>query len=273
MSHRMWYVHHRPHAYTCTQTWDHCPALKLWAFAWTTGPESAAWFFPLLLLLSPQFTFIYQLPLFIILFLFLALLCFLSCTSISTFQHTLMEMEDHHHHQEPQYGINDLRQLVSGPRPTHFPSIPPPPPTAELFPAGHPNLMTATTHHHQQQHYEISMMFGRQVAEIMPRCLHDFASTDSAAAATTPTTTTSASTPPLSGLEAETAGCIGGGDASTGRWPRQETLTLLDIRSRLDPKFKEANQKGPLWDEVSRYKILFYFFNSTCFCFHLSCFL
>uniref|UniRef100_A0A7N0UU85 Myb-like domain-containing protein n=1 Tax=Kalanchoe fedtschenkoi TaxID=63787 RepID=A0A7N0UU85_KALFE len=36
------------------------------------------------------------------------------------------------------------------------------------------------------------------------------------------------------------------------RWPRQETLTLLEIRSRLDKKFKEANQKGPLWDEISR---------------------
>nr|POE73789.1 trihelix transcription factor ptl [Quercus suber] len=53
-----------------------------------------------------------------------------------------------------------------------------------------------------------------------------------------------------SGLDADT-GCLGG-DAATGRWPRQETLTLLEIRSRLDPKFKEANQKGPLWDEVSR---------------------
>lgn len=41
----------------------------------------------------------------------------------------------------------------------------------------------------------------------------------------------------------------GGG---TGRWPRQETLMLLEVRSRLDHKFKEANQKGPLWDEVSR---------------------
>lgn len=43
--------------------------------------------------------------------------------------------------------------------------------------------------------------------------------------------------------------CDGGGG---GRWPRQETLTLLEIRSRLDHKFKEANQKGPLWDEISR---------------------
>ncbi|KAL6125536.1 hypothetical protein ACLB2K_073592 [Fragaria x ananassa] len=48
---------------------------------------------------------------------------------------------------------------------------------------------------------------------------------------------------------------INGNDGSTGnnsRWPRQETLTLLEIRSSLDSKFKETNQKGPLWDEVSR---------------------
>ncbi|GAA0147995.1 hypothetical protein LIER_36631 [Lithospermum erythrorhizon] len=43
-----------------------------------------------------------------------------------------------------------------------------------------------------------------------------------------------------------------GGDGGSARWPRQETLTLLEIRSRLDAKFKEANQKGHLWDEVSR---------------------
>ncbi|XP_076933145.1 trihelix transcription factor PTL-like [Bidens hawaiensis] len=43
---------------------------------------------------------------------------------------------------------------------------------------------------------------------------------------------------------------IGGG--GNCRWPRQETLTLLEVRSSLDSKFKEANQKGPLWDEVSR---------------------
>lgn len=53
-------------------------------------------------------------------------------------------------------------------------------------------------------------------------------------------------------LEAEVGGFIGG-DCSNTRWPRQETLTLLEIRSRLDSRFREANQKGPLWDEVSRY--------------------
>ncbi|KAF5766446.1 putative transcription factor MYB family [Helianthus annuus] len=42
---------------------------------------------------------------------------------------------------------------------------------------------------------------------------------------------------------------------TTIRWPRQETLTLLEIRSRLDHCFKEAtssNHKAPLWDEISR---------------------
>lgn len=105
---------------------------------------------------------------------------------------------------------------------------------------------------------------------LMPRGggLHDFRSDSSAsacvaaaAAAVVATTANSASTtvaasatPTFSGLEAE-AGSFGG-DGGTGRWPRQETLTLLEIRSRLDSKFKEANQKGPLWDEVSRYIML-----------------
>ncbi|XP_047333412.1 trihelix transcription factor PTL-like [Impatiens glandulifera] len=46
---------------------------------------------------------------------------------------------------------------------------------------------------------------------------------------------------------------IPGEDSGSGsRWPRQETLTLLEIRSSLDSKFKEANSKSPLWDQVSR---------------------
>lgn len=48
------------------------------------------------------------------------------------------------------------------------------------------------------------------------------------------------------------AGVLESENGGNGRWPRQETLTLLEIRSRLDSRFKEANQKGPLWDEVSR---------------------
>ncbi|CAA0818861.1 Trihelix transcription factor PTL [Striga hermonthica] len=74
--------------------------------------------------------------------------------------------------------------------------------------------------------------------------------------------------PPLAAAEAELhSGCLGltqthpydvlafrpaEGGSSGGRWQKQETLTLLEIRSRLDSKFKEANHKGPLWDEVSR---------------------
>ncbi|XP_073221733.1 trihelix transcription factor PTL [Cicer arietinum] len=132
-----------------------------------------------------------------------------------------MEMDDnHHHHHQQHYGITDLRQLMNGPRITstttnHFS-------TAELFPSGN-----------NPTQFDI-MMFGRP--DIMPpRSLHDFVSTDSV-------TLPSASTPSLEAVL----------DSSTGRWPRQETLTLLDIRSRLDSKFKEANQKGPLWDQISR---------------------
>nr|KYP73807.1 hypothetical protein KK1_006463 [Cajanus cajan] len=172
-----------------------------------------------------------------------------------------MEMEDHHHHhhhlhhqhqQQQQHqqqhfninmNMNDLRQVLNGPRPPHnnLPSMPP-----VLFPGHHRNLGPTPLPSPQQHHYEV-MMFGR---DIMPPGLHDFASTthDSSAA----TTVAAVPTPPAtSAFDAEGAACIGA-DPSTGRWPRQETLTLLEIRSRLDPKFKEANHKGPLWDEVSR---------------------
>ncbi|GLJ46037.1 hypothetical protein SUGI_0969930 [Cryptomeria japonica] len=44
----------------------------------------------------------------------------------------------------------------------------------------------------------------------------------------------------------------GGGGGGNSRWPRQETLTLLKIRSEMDSKFREATHKGPLWDEISR---------------------
>lgn len=62
-----------------------------------------------------------------------------------------------------------------------------------------------------------------------------------------------------------------GGNNMNYRWPRQETLTLLEIRSGLDSKFKETNQKGPLWDEVSRYiyiyRLIFYCLYTYQFCF------
>ncbi|ERN13170.1 hypothetical protein AMTR_s00040p00205710 [Amborella trichopoda] len=42
------------------------------------------------------------------------------------------------------------------------------------------------------------------------------------------------------------------GGGGCGRWPRQETLRLLEVRSQMDVKFREATHKGPLWDEVAR---------------------
>ncbi|GLT76285.1 hypothetical protein SLA2020_479550 [Shorea laevis] len=158
-----------------------------------------------------------------------------------------MEMEDHHHHQ---YGIPDLRQLISG-RPTthHFQQIPQPP---DIF-SGHRNL-PPQPHHHHHHHFDMMQMVNtRQLTDLLTRGLHEFPADSSANAATAAAVAvTSASTPSsVSGFDGDGGG-FGTGDGGTGRWPRQETLTLLEIRSRLDPKFKEANQKGPLWDEVSR---------------------
>ena len=44
-----------------------------------------------------------------------------------------------------------------------------------------------------------------------------------------------------------------GGVAGGNRWPRQETLALLKIRSEMDVAFRDATLKGPLWEDVSRY--------------------
>ncbi|XP_031494413.1 trihelix transcription factor GTL1-like isoform X2 [Nymphaea colorata] len=49
----------------------------------------------------------------------------------------------------------------------------------------------------------------------------------------------------LAGEEAERG-------AGGNRWPRQETLALLKIRSEMDAAFRDATLKGPLWEDVSR---------------------
>ncbi|KAF9682747.1 hypothetical protein SADUNF_Sadunf05G0140700 [Salix dunnii] len=36
------------------------------------------------------------------------------------------------------------------------------------------------------------------------------------------------------------------------RWPRQETLALLETRSAMDTVFRDSSLKGPLWEDVSR---------------------
>ncbi|XP_043696674.1 trihelix transcription factor GTL1 isoform X2 [Telopea speciosissima] len=50
----------------------------------------------------------------------------------------------------------------------------------------------------------------------------------------------------LAGEEME-RGMTGG-----NRWPRQETLALLKIRSEMDAAFRDATLKGPLWEDISR---------------------
>ncbi|KAK8692158.1 hypothetical protein V6N13_075635 [Hibiscus sabdariffa] len=52
----------------------------------------------------------------------------------------------------------------------------------------------------------------------------------------------------------EDKGRVDEGDRSSGgnRWPRQETLALLKIRSDMDSVFRDSTLKGPLWEEVSR---------------------
>lgn len=55
----------------------------------------------------------------------------------------------------------------------------------------------------------------------------------------------------------------GGGGGGGNRWPRQETLALLKIRSDMDGVFRDASLKGPLWDEISRYIYLYLYLYST----------
>ncbi|PKA50206.1 Trihelix transcription factor GT-2 [Apostasia shenzhenica] len=67
--------------------------------------------------------------------------------------------------------------------------------------------------------------------------------------------------PPASGFddmgqqaaEEEQGMAAGEGSGAPGnRWPRQETVALLKIRSDMDAAFRDATLKGPLWEEVSR---------------------
>ncbi|KAK4272776.1 hypothetical protein QN277_021283 [Acacia crassicarpa] len=150
-----------------------------------------------------------------------------------------MEMqEDHHHRHQQQHQqhldyatIGDLRHLMTAPRPL----------SADLFPA-HP----AGAHHYDALSFPLHQL----MPDIMPPALHDSSPLNTSISVATPSAA-AATTPSLSAFEADTSGSFPG-DASSARWPRQETLTLLEIRSRLDSRFRHANQKGPLWDELSR---------------------
>ncbi|KNA11646.1 hypothetical protein SOVF_133280 [Spinacia oleracea] len=169
-----------------------------------------------------------------------------------------MDMED-------QYGISDLRHFISRatvgsvtqfpPFPAQQPSLPS---SSDFFSAHHhPIINTAAVATPQQQQYEMVVM-GRNMSDMLHHHNNNTTTTTNNGGFhhyhkehnqhhshfNSDSTTTTAT--------ANISGGFDGGDAGAARWPRQETLTLLEIRSRLDHKFKEANQKGPLWDEVAR---------------------
>ncbi|KAL3839775.1 hypothetical protein ACJIZ3_024366 [Penstemon smallii] len=146
---------------------------------------------------------------------------------------------------ENQYGMSDLRQYISG-RPIYPPTLPP------------PDLLSS--------HRGLTLTQPNPYDMLVFRSDSNNNGVTAAAAAGGAASSGVAAGGGFGGFEMEAGGGLNsggvGGDGGTGRWPRQETLTLLEIRSRLDPKFKEANQKGPLWDEVSS-SLLISFFQTT----------
>ncbi|CAH8379728.1 unnamed protein product [Eruca vesicaria subsp. sativa] len=149
-------------------------------------------------------------------------------------------MEDHH----SQYGIPELRQLM---RTTTAAS----PSTSSHFPSDFFGFNLAPAA--QPQQHRLHQFTTDQEMGFLPRGIHGLGGGSSTAGGNNSNLNASSSGPGGVGFSGFLDGGVGGGDVGgTGRWPRQETLTLLEIRSRLDHKFKEANQKGPLWDEVSR---------------------
>ncbi|XP_050208941.1 trihelix transcription factor PTL-like [Mercurialis annua] len=156
---------------------------------------------------------------------------------------------NHHHHHRHQYGLPDFRQLMSGR--TQFEAHPEAT-TDSSFLQTRNNLPPQILTHHFSHHDSIIPVASHELmlpASGLIKLGHDHYCTN------TNYTTTSAATATnfgsFFGAEMDN-GWVGNDAASSSRWPRQETLTLLEIRSRLDSRFKEANQKGPIWDEVSR---------------------
>jgi hypothetical protein len=49
----------------------------------------------------------------------------------------------------------------------------------------------------------------------------------------------------------DSGGVLGSGGGGN-RWPREETLALIRMRSEMDAAFRDATLKSPLWEEVSR---------------------
>lgn len=132
------------------------------------------------------------------------------------------------------YGVPvpDFRQLIGGrTRDLPEPPVPslgaaPPPPNSYDVVFSH-----GFTHHFAAHHH------------------HDYSSSSVSIPIANPTVTASVD----HATSMEEKGWLGFDATANNRWPRQETLSLLEIRSRLDSKFRETNHKGPLWNEISRY--------------------
>lgn len=153
-------------------------------------------------------------------------------------------MEDH----PSQYGIPELRQLMKGGGRTTSPS------TSSHFPSDFFGFnLTAPPQQHRVQQFTTD----HQEMGFLPHGIHGLGGSSSTTAGNNSNLNASTCGGGVGfGGFLDGGGFSGGDGGATGRWPRQETLTLLEIRSRLDHKFKEANQKGPFWDEVSRFASL-----------------
>jgi len=55
------------------------------------------------------------------------------------------------------------------------------------------------------------------------------------------------------GITPAPADGVGDRFSPANRWPQEETLALLSIRSEMDVVFRQSGSKAPLWDQVSRY--------------------
>ncbi|KAF2581791.1 hypothetical protein F2Q68_00000096 [Brassica cretica] len=151
-------------------------------------------------------------------------------------------MEDHH----TQYGIPELRQLMKGEGRTTTTASP----STSHFPSDFLGFNLAPAAPPPPQHHRVHQFNTDPEMCFLPHGIHGFGGGSSTAGNNSNLNiSTSGGGVGFSGF-LDGGGL--GGSGGTGRWPRQETLTLLEIRSRLDHKFKEANQKGPFWDEVSR---------------------
>ncbi|OIW01497.1 hypothetical protein TanjilG_19423 [Lupinus angustifolius] len=141
--------------------------------------------------------------------------------------------------------MEDLRQLISPS--THVcckPNFPEP-----LLSTHHcTKAVTAS----QSNSYDPTMVSHSFYSPGLTQFSHDYSSSTMI-----PTTNTTIAA--ITGSDHDATACFSlketgwlGFDAGNKRWPRQETLSLIEIRSRMNSKFRETSHKGPLWNDISR---------------------